>query len=481
MAKVILIMPRLPQRMGAPYLGQQYIAASLLAAGHEVRCVDMAAARRAPDEDEVEALVAREAPDWIGMTLFTYNALAGYRLAARLRGQGALLVAGGPHVTVCPEEALAHGFDLSVVGEGERCVVELTEALAQGRSWRGLAGTVWREGEQVRRGPPRAALEALDGLPLPMESYGCYDVEAYAEGGVVVPGGLMTSRGCPARCTFCANYVTGRAYRWRSAQDVVAELVALRARHGVAHFPFWDDAFTARRPRLLELCDAMEGEPALRGATWTCITPGNMVRPEDLQRMRRAGCVVINFGLESGDAQILKEIGKGVSPERVLASVRAARDAGMMTIVNFMFGFPQEDEAALERTLALMEALAPDVDFFNNRGVLVPFPGTAVYDQWAAQFGLEGWWLRPEMIVDEPNPHVLDPTRAQEYLERDPTLALDFFRYRAPVRALIEAGVRWKAQHNARTIARLSQQASLGPLGRGGSATLQQRAAASVG
>lgn len=482
MARVLLILPRLPQRMGSPYLGQQYIAASLLADGHQVECVDMAALRRAPSVQEVVERVQAQRPDMVGMTLFTYNALRGYELARRLRGATGLLVAGGPHPTVCPGEPLEHGFDLSVQGEGERCVVELARALDQGLGHTGLAGTTWRQGDALVSGPPREARQDLDGMALPLESYPCYDPAAYSEHALVVPGGLMTSRGCPARCTFCANYVTGRAYRWRSAPDVVRELVLLKERHGVTHFPFWDDAFTARRPRLLELCDAIEAEPALRGVTWTCITPGNMVRPQDLARMRQVGCVAINFGLESGDLHILKVIGKGVRPERVLASVRAAKEAGMTTIVNFMFGFPEEDEAALRNTLALMQSLAQYTDFFNNRGVLVPFPGTSIYDQWKERYQLEGWWLKPEMIREEPSLHGMDPAQVQLHLERDPTLELDFFSYQAPIKALIAQCVRFKAQHNAQTVARLASAARPHQvLGRGEGEVAQQRAAASLG
>lgn len=471
MARVMLLMPHLPQRMGTPYLGQQYIAASLLRAGHEVRALDLAAVLWEGDDEDAVAEIERFAPDIIGMTLFTYNARRAYQLAQRLRGVARLLVAGGPHPTVCPDEPLAMGFDVVVSGEGELAIVGIAEALDDLERLDALPGVRRQQGQ----GLPRAALDDLDALAFPLLSYQAFDPRWYASGGHVVPGGLMTSRGCPARCTFCANYVTGRAYRWRSPESVVAEMVALRRTWDVAHFPFWDDAFTARRSRLLALCDAIEAEPDLAGITWTCITPGNMVRPDDLHRMRRAGCVAINFGIESGDYNILKVIQKGQKPEQVRAAVAAAKDAGMTTIVNFMFGFPEEGVPELLNTLAFMEQLAPHTDFFNNRGVLVPFPGTAIYDRWHAEYNLTGWWLRPEMVPDEPNLHILDPRVAQASLERDPTLDLDFFRYTDAVRDTIADCVRFKAQHNMRTVARASQSFASSPL------ELQQRAAASVG
>jgi len=467
MAKVLLILPHLPQRMGAPYLGQQYIAASLVAAGHEVKCLDLAAVRNTLDDDDAVAEVDRFAPQIVGMTLFTLNALRGYRLAARLRGRGPLLVAGGPHPTVLPEEPLAHGFDVSVVGEGERAIVglaALVDRLARegggdadlAEGLRGIRGVRSVHGD----GPPGGVLDELDDLPYPLTSYPCFDAEAYSADGLVVPGGMMTSRGCPARCTFCANYVTGRAYRFRSTEDIIGEMVALAEHHGVMHFPFWDDAFTARRPRLNALCDAIEAEPTLGGCTWTCITPGNMVRPEDLRRMRAAGCVAINFGIESGDYNVLRIIQKGQRPEHVKAAVRAAKDAGMVTVVNFMFGFPEEGVDELGRTLALMEELAPHTDYFNNRGVLMPFPGTAIYDANHERYGFGGWWLDEAMIPDEPDAFGLPPAEAAALLERDPTLDRDFFRYTAPVREMIARCVRFKARHNQATVARLQRGAA---------------------
>lgn len=452
--RIMLIMPRLPQRLGSPYLGQQYVAAALLRAGHQVRCVDLAAVRVLDDQGLVDREVDAFGPDMIGMTLFTLNARRGYDLARRLRDRPnpCLLVAGGPHPTVMPREALEQGFDVAVAGEGEHAIVELAEVAAGRRRIETVAGAHHAGGSN----PPRRVIEDLDALAFPLESYPCYDADWYAEGAQVVPGGLMTSRGCPARCTFCANYVTGRVYRWRSAANVVAEMVALRQRHGIAHFPFWDDAFTARRSRLNALCEAILDQPVLAGCTWTCITPGNMVQPQDLARMRAAGCVAINFGIESGDPDVLKSIQKGQKPGRLIEAVRAAKAEGMITVVNFMFGFPGETIAQLGNTRALMERLAPDTDVFNNRGVLVPFPGTGIYERCHAQYGFSDWWLDPARVPDEPNLHAMDVRQVEDFLERDPALDLDFFGYDADVRDLIADLVRSKAQHNRARLTAIS-------------------------
>ncbi|MHA7775887.1 B12-binding domain-containing radical SAM protein [Roseibium sp. M-1] len=428
MVRALLVLPPLPQPMNAPYLGQQYLAASLLEAGHDVQCLDMANLEETRARSLLADAVEAFRPDLIGMTLFTYNALAGYRLAASLGGTGAVLIAGGPHPTVLPEEPLGHGFDLSLAGEGERAIVVIAETLQTGGDLTAVPGLYTKTG----RGPPYQAIEDLDALPFPHLAAG-----TGRERGIA--GGIVSSRGCPARCTFCANYVTGRVYRWRSPENVVAEMRALRRNFGLSHFPFWDDAFTARRPRLEALCDAILAEPELSGITWTCITPGNMVLPRDLERMRRAGCVAINFGIESGDATVLRAIQKGQTPERIVAAVEAAKAAGMVTVVNFMFGFPGEGVTELDNTAALMQRLAPITDFFNNFGVLVPFPGTSIYERYHTDYGFTGWWLDPGRIPAPPG----------EDLGDDPALAKDFFAYELAIANRIADLVAWKASHNA--------------------------------
>lgn len=458
MAKILLILPHLPQRMGAPYLGQQYIAASLMTAGHTVKCLDMSALLYTGTDEDAVAECERFGPDLVGMTLFTYNAARGYRLASQLRHATRLLIAGGPHATVLPDEVVQHGFDAAVVGEGELIVRKiaalcdaphnllepLTAALAK------VPGVVTKAGAC----PGSGFIDDLDALPQPHLSYPAFDSKAYSPAGIIAAGGMMTSRGCPARCTFCANYVTGRGYRFRSTANIIAEMVSLQRTHHLTNFPFWDDAFTARRPRLNDLCDAILAHEELSGATWTCITPGNMVKPFDLERMREAGCVAINFGLESGDYNVLKQIQKGQRPEQVKAAVKAAKSAGMTTIVNFMFGFPGEGLTELQHTLDLMVDLAEDTDFFNNRGVLVPFPGTAIYDEHVANYDFAGWWLDPNNVKDEPNLFGLSADQALTNLELDPTLSLDFFRYSDAVRIKIAECVAFKAQHNRRSITR---------------------------
>lgn len=446
-ARVLLLNPPSPERLGAPLLGQQYVAASLLAAGHEVRVLDAAAKFANQDEAHLLGEIASWRPDVIGVALFSRWIWHAYRIVGRLQGLEATLVAGGAHATVRPEEALRQGFDVAVVGEAERTVVALVEALQGDGDLGSIPGLVFRDAGRVHRTPPAGLLADLDDLAPPWTAQHLYDPRDYDQTrDSVVPGGLLTSRGCPARCTFCANYVTGRKFRYRSAEGVIDELRQNHTRFGSAFFPFWDDALTAHKRRLLELCEAMER--AELPLSWSAITRANHVSAELLAAMKRAGLVHVNFGVESGDDDILRQIKKGVNTDQVVRALTLSKEAGLKTAANFMLGFPQETPAALERTLRFMQRIAPLVDNFSTLGVVVPFPGTPLYEAHHERYGFTDWWLEERYAGFSAAPPFSEREAWRRHYIDDATLQLDFFGYDADRLALIREALRFKAEHN---------------------------------
>jgi radical SAM superfamily enzyme YgiQ (UPF0313 family) len=158
----------------------------------------------------------------------------------------------------------------------------------------------------------------------------------------------------------------------------------------------------------------------------------------------------VNFGAESGDDGILQEIKKGISTEQVALALEWAKLEGLFTICNFMFGFPQETPQALERTLRFMERIAPLVDFYNPWGVVIPFPGTPLYNKYQRAFGFTDWWLREEYsryILPLPT---ADSERFARYFKEDTALELDFFHYTEEMQTLIRICHQFKADHNLR-------------------------------
>jgi radical SAM superfamily enzyme YgiQ (UPF0313 family) len=451
--RVLLINPPAPERLGAPLLGQQYLAAALVRHGCEVRVIDAAARLFAEDADWIVREAERFAPDLLGVALHTRWAWHAYELIDKLAGRVPLLVAGGPHATARPEEPLTRGFDVSVIGEAEETVVCLIDAVEQGTTLAEVSGICYRADDgSIRTTRPRAPPADLDELGSPLLAQDLFDPGWYhPTSDTAAPGGFLTSRGCPGRCSFCANYVKGRDFRYRSAQSVLEELREAHRRSQATFFPCWDDALTAHSARLLELCAVLERELDF-ALSWSAITRADQVTPELLRAMRRAGVVAINFGVESGDDEVLRQIGKESTTRQVVQALEWAKAETLITTANFMLGFPEETPAALERTLRFMERIAPLVDTFSTLGVVVPLPGTPLYEAHHARYGFTDWWLRQECSRYTAMPPVGDFDRFHQHYTRDSALELDFFNYGTETRALISECLRFKGEHNLRKL-----------------------------
>jgi radical SAM superfamily enzyme YgiQ (UPF0313 family) len=450
--RVLLINPPSPERLGSPLLGLEYVAAALLARGCEVRVLDAAARFFCHDAE----WIAREAKAWspqlIGFGLFTRWVWHSYRLVDALRGQGGwVLAAGGAHTTARPEETLARGFDVALAGEAEHSIVRLVDWLEGRGRLEQIAGCVFRRSDGgIGYGPPAAFVEQLDELAPPYLAQPLFEPGWYdAAGSATAPGGILTSRGCPARCTFCANYVTGRSFRYRSAASVAAEIAAWHKDFGVSFFPCWDDALTANPARLSALCRELECGLDFP-FSFSAITRANMVNRELLQTMRRAGLVHVNFGVESGDDSILRAIKKGIRTDQVVRALEWAKEANLTTACNFMLGFPEETPQALEGTLRFMERIAPLVDSFSTLGVVVPFPGTPLYEEHHEAYRFTDWWLREDYSRYWPPPPIDDFDRFYRHYIDDANLELDFFHYSPEMKQLIRECLRFKGEHNLR-------------------------------
>lgn len=451
--RILLLNPPSPERLGAPLLGFQHVAAALLRAGHEVRVIDAAARHFEHGADWIAHQVLDFRPRFVGMALFTRWVWHAYRLLPALKDCGCLLVAGGAHTTVLPQETLEMGFDVALTGEAEFSIVALARAIRAGAPLAAVPGS-WVRGSDgcIVQGAPGGFIEDLDEVAPPQLAQPLFDPAWYDDTGRrPTPGGLLTSRGCPARCTFCANVVTGRGFRMHGHERVVRDLNEWHALGGNTFFPFWDDALTAKIPRLEALCSALE-----RGVDFalqfSAITRATIVTPALLKTMKRAGLVHINFGVESGDDEILRVIKKGIRTDHVVRALEWAKAEGLGTACNFMLGFPEDTPATLERTLRFMERIAPLVDSFSTLGVAVPFPGTPLYDDNAALYGFERWWQREDHSRYGKLPDADGSERFRRAYVSDANLELDFFRYDSATRAAITECLRFKGEHNLKAM-----------------------------
>ncbi len=446
-ARILLVYPpsQTQTHLSCP-MGMLMLAAVLERAGYSVRLLDANAAGCRLSIDEITAIAAEMRPEVIGITLLTPLVKEAYRLAESLRRCGAKLIAGGPHATLLPDEPLDHGFDAVVVGEGEPSVVEAVEAVLGRAPREGVLGLVYRGADgRIYHNQPRPPIADLDSLPPPARHL----VQAADFGSTPdLHAHIFTSRGCPGRCAYCAGGLFGKKFRFRSADGVVDEMISLHRDFGTRHFHFVDDAMSMDRDRMRRICGRLIDQRF--GFTWHMMTRVDAVDEELLDLAARAGCVQIDYGVESGDPDTLKRIHKPHTVEMVRRLIPLTRRHGIRPVVFFILGFPWDTPAAVDATLELMHELSPHVEFLPAiASILIPFPGTELYDRYKDEYGLAGWWLSDDRSYNAPS---ID-THAfyQTVLYRmGVVLDADFFRYSPEMKAKIHDVFRFMYASNFR-------------------------------
>lgn len=327
-------------------------------------------------------------PRVVGVSLLTPNlpgAHAAVTVARQLFPQ-ALLVIGGPHVSALPGEVLDEfeEADIGVFGEGEETLVEVIATyLLTGAIPRSVPGTIRREAGATIQEAPRATIKDLDTLPRPALSL--FPLELYHPH---PPYGrrrrylnIMTSRGCPFKCAYCTKSVFGNSYRAQSAARVVDDITALVRDHQVRELHFYDDDLTLDRKRSVELMERLSA--ADLDLIWSCTTRCDLVDPALLGLMKRAGCWMVSYGVESGNDKLRALVNKGVTRAQIVSAFRATQRADLRVTAYFMVGLPGETEATVEETIGFMHELRPD---YVNWSVMSVYPGSPFFSDLQAGY-----------------------------------------------------------------------------------------------
>ncbi len=448
-ARILLIYPpsRTQSHLSCP-MGLLMLAAVLEKAGHQVHLLDANAANRRLTSAEIVEIVARMRPDIVGMTLVTPLVKEAYRLASSLRQCGAKLIAGGPHATLLPEEPLDHGFDAVVVGEGEPTIVEAVQAVLGAMRMDAVKGLVYRGPDgQVQHNELRPPVADLDSLPVPARHL-VDPADFGPPGNAALHARIFSSRGCPGRCAYCAGGLFGKQFRFRSADSVVDEMIALHRDYGMRHFYFVDDAMTMDHQRAKRICQRLIDERL--GFTWNMMTRIDAIDEELLDLAARAGCVQIEYGVESGNPDTLKRIHKPHTAEMVHRVIPLTHRHGIRPVVFFILGFPWEDSPAIDATLDLMKDLSPYVVFHPAiASILIPFPGTEIYDLYKDEYGFARWWVSDDRTYDAPR-NDTHPFYQSVMYRMGVVLDADFFHYTAEMKAKIHEVFRFMYASNFR-------------------------------
>lgn len=368
----------------SPPLGLAYIAAVLEREGVSVRLMDAGVEGLTPRE--VTARVVDERPPIVGIgatSNFFGNAL---RLAQLVRAAlpETFIVVGGPHGSSCAAEVMSHEvFDAVVIGEGELTTRDLVAAVLGGADLSGVLGIAYRDGDQVVHNPPRPLIEDLDELPfparhlLPLDLY----VPQPNDGPYLPKHAMVSSRGCPYRCTFCDHGTYGVSYRSASPERIVDEMEELVSRYGARDIAFVDSLFMVSKERVRRIIDAMRRRRL--DVHWTCTVRANIADRSILQEMKDAGCWRVRIGVESGSERIRQVVKKEVETDDIFKAMRAADELGLHPKGFFMIGHPTETRESVLESMELALALPlTDVTVQLN----TPLPGS---EQWttAGDFG----------------------------------------------------------------------------------------------
>ena len=357
-----------------------YTVALLKEAGVETGFLDAVC-----DDLGIEAYaaeVARIQPDFIAMESSTPSIDHDLESVRRIKAllPGTFIALMGSHATYFHQQILQDNPEVDAIirGEFEITTRETALALKRGTPLSSVAGLTIRENGAPRVNPDRPFDFDLDRWPYPdreVVPIGKYQTAQYQG----VKGTFMlSSRGCPHRCTFCLwpGTMVGRDFRVRDPESVVAEMEHLVRNHGVDDIYFDDDTMTIDRERLLKICRLIQ-ERDLK-VHWISMGRVDTVDEELLTEMRKAGCDNMYLGVESGSEEILKRLKKGISLSQVVRAFQLARRAGIKTQAFFMLGGPGETKETLKQTIEFAIRLDPDNAQF---AAAVPYPGTEMYEE----------------------------------------------------------------------------------------------------
>lgn len=398
MVKVLLIAPpyleiygKLSKAAGRYFpLGIAYIASYLRKYGqHDVRMYEPEA--QCLTYADFAEIIKTYSPDIIGLTCTTPNFSRALELTKISKeNSDARVVLGGVHASAVPEFIMENYpglVDCVIVGEGERTMLELIDAYQNNLPLEGVRGIVFKNGDRVIRTEHMPYIEDLDSIPFPTRDLIPQDLfrpnlhnARYKNSATI-----LTSRGCPFNCSFCAaRIVSGRRYRMHSAEYVLEEIQMLKNDYNAKQLIIIDDTFTLNHGRLEKICKGMIDKRL--NLAWFCFSQVNTVNKEILKMMKQAGCYNIGFGVESSEKDILKKMGKNIRPEQALGAVREANKLGIKTQAFYIFGTPGETKEQMERTMRFSRKVGSTLAFFN---MLVPFPGTKDFEYFFSSIPLE--------------------------------------------------------------------------------------------
>ncbi len=389
-------------------LGLMYIAAVLRKAGYAVEILDaffLGADYSEGEEvitvglssEQIKQEIQKRKPDMVGVA-GPFTCQVGHAIevckTAKEADPSILVVVGGPHVTLVSKEFLSENLcvDVVVTGEGEYTMLEIAKRYEEKKDFNGVLGVAYRDGDEVVVNPPRPFISNLDELPYP--AYDLVDMEQYLGPSKIGyrsfqdrAVSMVTSRGCPFNCCFCAVHLhMGHKFRAHSAKYVLDHIQYVVEKYKVRNIFFEDDNLTLDLKRFEAICDGLIerrlhiGWETPNGVRADCLTI------ELLKKMKQSGVKSIFVGVESGDQQILDNvICKSLNLDRVVEFAKNSHELGLKTGAFYIIGFPGETKENMQRTVDFALMLKRKYDVGMHLFAATPSYGTRLYEECKAK------------------------------------------------------------------------------------------------
>lgn len=383
-----------------PPLGTLYAAAVLREAAYPVALFDaMLAESTAAWEARLEAVRPRYAVlfednfNYLSKMSLLRMRAAAFEMIAAAKAQGCTVIVSGADMTDHPAEYLHKGADFVILGEGEHTLLALIQQL-DGKISVPLAeiqGIAYLEANALQRTLPRPVIRQLDALPLP--AWDLVDFEQYRQIWLEHHGytsvNLITTRGCPFHCNWCAKPIWGQRYNVRSPQSVVAELRWLQAHYQPQHVWFMDDIMGINDRWIEEFADELEKQ-GVHIPFKSLNRADLLLRGDTVPALARAGADIVWIGAESGSQKILDAMDKGTQVTQIYEVAQKLHAHGVKVAFFLQFGYPGETRADIELTRQMIRDLLPD-----DIGISVsyPLPGTPFYERVRAELGERANWV----------------------------------------------------------------------------------------
>ena len=372
---IVLVMPNFNWRVDFdiqkdPPMGLLYIGAVLEKDGYDVSIID-ANAENLSISQVVDRIVEKKAT-FVGISA-NYSPLnnLAQELSMKIKkaNPNIIIGIGGNHATASDEFMLKNcngNIDFILRGQGEKVFPSLLDALNHNIDLNLVKGISYIKENQIILNQDAEHIENLDELPLP--AYHLIKMNLYDR------YNLVSSRGCPFKCNYCASSVICKKVFYRSPENIVSEIEFLVNTYGKKFFWFSDDTFTSNINHTNKLLDIMIEKKL--NIEWSCLTRVNKTNIEILEKMKRAGCKYVSYGVESGDIEMIEKMNKKITLKEVKDALEITKKAGLDMYTFFLIGYPGETMSSVIKSFDLIRETKPTGASFS---VVIPLPGTSLW------------------------------------------------------------------------------------------------------